>query len=141
MIGVRIGFGVVVGLLIGIAGLVVSRHEVFVAGIAWPWGLVVTLLAVPVVLTGVGRVGSQAASWSAAAGWFLPVAVLVLIHPGGDQIPGQDTTGLAYLILGAIVVVATVVMTTSWQPARPADEPAIPARSGSRRTAPPPRRR
>jgi hypothetical protein len=140
VIGVRIGSGLIVGLLIGIAGLVVSRHEVFVVGVDWPWGLVVTLLAVPVVLTGVGRVGSQVASWSAAGGWFIPVAVLVLVHPGGDQIPGQDTTGLAYLILGLIVVVATVVLTSSWQPVRPADEPATPAGSGSRRTAPPRRR-
>jgi len=136
MIGVRIGLGLVVGFLTGIAGLVVSRHEVFVAGVTWPWGLVVTLLAVPVVLTGVGRVGSQGGAWAAAAGWFLPVALLVLVHPGGDQIPGQDTTGLAYLVLGLIVVVATVVMTTTWQPVRPADEPATSARSGSRRTAP-----
>ena len=93
MTGLRIGAGLLVGLVTGVAGLVVSRHEVFLGGVAWPWGLVVTLLAVPLVLTGVGRVGSQVAAWSAAAGWFLPVAALVLVHPGGDQIPGQDTTG------------------------------------------------
>jgi hypothetical protein len=140
MTGVRIGSGLAVGLLVGIAGLVVSRHEVLVVGVAWPWGLVLTLLAIPVVLTGVGRAGSQVASWSAAAGWFLPLAVLVLVHPGGDQIPGQDTTGLAYLILGLIVVVATVVLTAPRRPVRPADEQATPAGSGPRLPASPRRR-
>ena len=49
--------------------------------------------AVPLVLTGVGRAGTQVAAWSAAAGWFLPVAVLLLVHPGGDQIPGRTPPG------------------------------------------------
>jgi hypothetical protein len=80
------------------------------------------------------------ASWSAAAGWFLPLAALVLFHPGGDQIPGQDTIGLAYLILGLIVVVATVVLTPPQAPVRLADEPATPVRSDSRRPASPRRR-
>lgn len=140
MTGLRIGSGLIVGLVTGVAGPVVSRHVVLVAGVAWPWGLVVTLLTVPLVLTGVGRAGSRVAAWSAAAGWFLPVAVLVLVHPGGDQIPGQDTTGLAYLILGLIVVVAAVLMTPPSRSVRPAGEPVTPPGSGSRRTAPPRRR-
>jgi Family of unknown function (DUF6113) len=137
MTGLRIGSGLLVGLVTGVAGVVVSRHEVVVAGVAWPWGLVVTLVAVPLVLAGVGRVRSEVSGWAAAVGWFVPVVVLVLVHPGGDQIPGQDTVGLAYLILGLIVVVATVLMTTTPQPLRPAGAPARPPGSGSRRTAPP----
>jgi hypothetical protein len=136
MTGLRIGSGLLVGLLTGVAGLVVSRHEVFVAGVSWPWGLVVTLVAVPVVLTGVGRAGAQAAAWAAAAGWFLPVAVLVLVHPGGDQIPGQDTTGLAYLVLGLIVVVAAVLLTPSPWSVRPPDEPVRPPVSHPRTARP-----
>ena len=136
MTGLRIGAGLLVGLVTGIAGLVVSRHEVFLGGVAWPWGLVVTLLAVPLVLTGVGRVGSQVAAWSAAAGWFLPVAVLVLVHPGGDQIPGQDTTGLAYLILGLIVVVAAALLTPPTRSVSSVGGPAKPAASASPSRAP-----
>jgi hypothetical protein len=137
---VRIGSGLGVGLVTGIAGVVVCRHEVFVARVAWPWGLVLTLLAVPLVLTGVGRLGSQVAAWAAAVGWFLPVALLALVHPGGDQIPGQDTTGLAYLILGLIVVVAAVLMAPARQPVRPAGESATPPESAGRRADPPHRR-
>jgi hypothetical protein len=123
------GAGLIVGILTGIAGLVVTRHAVYLAGVAWPWGLVLTLAAVPAVLLAVSRAWSQAAAWSAAAGWFLPVALIVVFHPGGDQIPGQDATGSAYLILGVIVAVATVLMSTS-QPVRRTDEPATPSRSG-----------
>jgi Family of unknown function (DUF6113) len=137
---VRIASGLFVGLVTGIAGLVVSRHQLFLARVSWPWGLVLTLVAVPLVLTGVGRLGSQVAAWAAAAGWFLPVAVLALVHPGGDQIPGQDTTGLAYLILGLIGVVAAVVLTPSERALSPTEQAASPPRSGSARPAPPRRR-
>jgi hypothetical protein len=137
---VRIASGLLVGLVTGIAGLVVSRQQVFVARVTWPWGLVLTLVAVPLVLAGVGRLGSRAAAMAAAAGWFLPVAVLALVHPGGDEIPGQDTTGLAYLVLGLIGVVAAVMLTPSKRPISPTGPAARSPGSGPGRTAPPRRR-
>lgn len=104
MTGLRAAAGFVVGLITGVCGVVLCRHLVVIAGRAVPWGVVVAIAGSAVVVFAVGAAVGQVAAFCAVVGWFVPVALPVLIRPGGDEIPGQDGVGLAYLLLGTMVV-------------------------------------
>lgn len=100
---------VLAGVLAAVAGTLVARADAVVGSTVLPWGLVLTL----VTTLAVARAGAVLSGFGGAlavgAGWFVTVAVLALLGPGGDQLIGSDWTGVAFMGLGVVAVGAVVI--------------------------------
>lgn len=107
-------------LAIGVAGVVVAVLASWVSRGAWrpgslvlPWGG-----ALGIAGSGAGvwlaRGWTSAAGFAAAAGWLVGIAYLLSGGPGGDFILTNDWLGNGFLLLAAMVVIATAGW-GSWQ--------------------------
>ncbi len=95
-----------VGLVVGVAAVLVHRDGLLTLGLA-----VVTSLAVPLLL----RSGTRPSLASAfALGWVVLVGLVLLGRPEGDWAVGGDLAGYALVATGA----ALVVLGTGALPAR-----------------------
>jgi hypothetical protein len=102
----RLGL-VLLGAYVAVIGAVVHRHRVELWGVAWPWGLVLALVATAAVALGAGRIGRVGETWF-ALGW----AVVILgqsLSPTGSYLVAADWLGWVYSLigmgsLGAIIV-------------------------------------
>jgi len=95
---------VLVGLVAGAAGLLVSRADVLVGDTVLPWGLAAALAGALVLFAGARACARTGGVVAAAIGWFVPLAAGGLYHPGGDIVLGQDWRGLLYPAIGVLLV-------------------------------------
>lgn len=99
----------VTGFLVGLAAVAVHGR--------W-WGLLLAWLGSSAGLLGL-RPGYQRIAY--AAGWLVPIALGSIPRPTGGYAIATDATGIGLLVLGLVLVIATIV-TLPIRPRRRADE-------------------
>lgn len=77
-----------------------------------PWGLVLALASVVVVVRAAALLGGAAGLLGAAGGWFGAVLWLQTPGPGGDFLLVSDALGYGFLYVGMLLVVVAVVTGT-----------------------------
>lgn len=101
----------VLGVVLGALGIVMQASRSLIGGHQVPWGLVVTLLVIAIVV--------RSASWYArtrstgalvGVGWLLATIGLALTGPGGDILLPSITRSWVYLIGGLIVVLVAAMV-------------------------------
>lgn len=104
---------VVLGLWVGAVGLFMHR-QVWVAGVTWPWGLVLVLLTTMVVLRALVT-GPRLVSV-----WFLLGWAVVLVAPallaGDDFLVASDPLTWTWLLASAGLIVIDVVRASRVDP-------------------------
>jgi len=101
--------GLAVGLATAVCGLVTYRHVWRDGPVPLPWGLVLALVTVAVVVRAAGLVAGPPALVGVAGGWFGAVLWLQTPGPGGDFLLVSDALGYGYLYAGMLLVVLAVV--------------------------------
>lgn len=97
---------VVLGLWVGAVGLVMHR-QVWIAGVTWPWGLVLVLLTTMVVLRGLAT-GPRLASVWFLLGWACVLLVAALLA-GDDFLVASDALTWTWMFASAGLIVIDVV--------------------------------
>ncbi len=104
---------VVLGLWVGAVGLVVHQ-QVWVAGVTWPWGLVLVLLTTMVVLRGLATGPRLASAWF-LLGWACVLLVPVLLA-GDDFLVGSGPVTWTWMFASAGLIVIDVVRASRVDP-------------------------
>ncbi|GAA1445545.1 DUF6113 family protein [Leifsonia poae] len=96
-------FGVVIG---GVGTIV--HQTTFTAGIAWPWALVLSLVAYTSLLVGLRMLGSRIPALIAALGTILTVLLFTQKSAGGSVLIPNNVLGQVWL--AAPIVLAAIVL-------------------------------
>ncbi len=104
--------GAAVGFATAVCGLLVYRHVWRDGPVPVPWGLVLALSTLVVVVRAAALVGGPAAVLGAAAGWFGAVLWLQSPGPGGDFLLVSDALGYGFLYAGTLLVLLAGVLGT-----------------------------
>lgn len=98
---------------VGLGGIVVAVLAAWVSRAAWrgeglllPWGIALSL-AGTVSAVWIARAKATSLGFAAAAGWLVAAAGLLVRGPGGDLLLINDAYGNAFLLAGAMAVIAT----------------------------------
>jgi hypothetical protein len=105
---------VVLGAAVGLTGLVVHRHALWLEGWPLPWGLALAVAAPAAV--GVGLRGRQPAQLGYLLGWLSVLTVALEEGPGGDFVLLSDVLGWGFL--GVTMPVIAVVLGVGAVPRR-----------------------
>lgn len=93
---------VVLGVLIGLVGAVVASARTTIGGVVVPWGTVLMLVVLPVVVrAAVWQSASRAAGMALAAGWFVATGAALTLAPGDDVLLPDSTRTWVYILGGA----------------------------------------
>ena len=103
-----------VGLLVGTLGAFLQASRMFVAGFAVPWGTVLVLLCLVVLVRGaVELADSRWAGWSLFAGWLAATVLFASPMPWGALVISAGGRQMAYLF-GGVVLGAAAATVPSW---------------------------
>ena len=91
-----------VGVYVGGLGAFVHRHEWRAGGVAWPWGLVLSVAVTALVAVAAARVHRVGAAWF-ALGWAL-VLMVPMLPANGSYLVADDWLGWTYALAGAGVI-------------------------------------
>lgn len=97
----------VLGLWVGAVGLVMHRQVGVVAGVTWPWGLVLVLLTTMVVLRGLAT-GPRLGSVWFLLGW-APVLLVQAVLIGDSFLVDSDPVTWTWVLASAGLIVIDVV--------------------------------
>jgi hypothetical protein len=97
---------VLLGVVVGLAGLVVHRHAVWLGGWPLPWGVALAVAAPAAVGFGLG--GRPPALVGYLLGWLSVVTAALGEGPGGDFVLLSDVLGWGFL--GVTLPVIAVVL-------------------------------
>jgi len=117
--------GVLLGAGVGLAGLVVHRHALWVAGWPVPWGALLGVAAPTVIGLGLRRRTPLLLGY--LLGWFLLVMVALATGPGGDFMLLSDVLGWGFL--AASLLLMGVVLVAGARARRDADRSAEASRA------------
>lgn len=93
-----------VGLLVGTLGAFLQASRAVVAGIPIPWGTVLVLVALVVLIRGaVELADSRWAGWALFAGWLGTTVLFASPMPWGALVISAGNRQMAYLIGGVIL--------------------------------------
>ena len=100
---------VLVGVVVGLAGLLAHRHAARPSGVLLPWGLLLglatayavirALSVTPVAVRGAGACG---------AGWVMAVVAAQVARPEGDFLVAGDPLGMGFVFGGMLAVAVAV---------------------------------
>ena len=92
-----------IGAWTGFVAMIVHRHAVHIAGVTWPWGLVLVLLVTAVVVRVCSEAQTVGAAWF-ALGW-LAALMLERVIGGASTMVATDWVGWAFMLgsLGIVV--------------------------------------
>jgi hypothetical protein len=116
---------VLCGAALGLAGLAVHRHAVWIAGWPLPWGAVLGVAAPTAVGLGLRR--RTPALLGFLLGWLLLVTAALSDGPGGDFVLLSDPLGWGFLA-ASVLLIAVVLAVGATSRGRAA------SRGGARRT-------
>jgi len=99
----------VLGLLLGLVGAVVASARTTVGGVVVPWGTVLMLVVLAVVVrAAVWQAGSRAAGMSLVAGWFLATGAALALAPGDDVLLPDSPRTWVYVLGGALLCLLAI---------------------------------
>ena len=99
------------GLAIGIAGAFLQGSRLLVGGVTLPWGLVVALIALLVLVrAGVELTGSRWGGWIVLLTWIAVTIAFAAELPSGDLVISAGGRQMAYLLGGVIVGAAAATV-------------------------------
>ncbi len=102
--------GAALGVVLGLASLMVHREALRVSGVPLPWGLLLGLGTTYSVVTGLSLTAAGVrGSAGCGAGWLLLVLAAQRTRPEGDFLVAGDGLGLGFVLGGMVVVAAAVV--------------------------------
>ena len=100
-----------VGLAIGIAGAFLQGSRFLVGGVTLPWGLVVALVALLVlVLAGIEITRSRWGGWIVLLAWIAATVAFAAELPSGDLVISAGGRQMAYLLGGVIIGAAAATV-------------------------------
>ena len=101
----------VAGAVIGIAGAFLQGARLVVSGTALPWGLVVALIALLLLVrAGVEISGSRWGGWIVLVTWIAVTVTFAAELPTGDLVISAGGRQMAYLLGGVIVGAAAATV-------------------------------
>lgn len=99
------------GLVIGIAGAFLQGARFLVGGVTIPWGLVVALLALLVLVrAGIEITSSRWGGWVVLLVWIAVTVAFAAELPSGDLVISAGGRQMAYLLGGVIVGAAAATV-------------------------------
>lgn len=102
---------VLAGLLIGVAGAFVQGARFLVGGATAPWGLVVALIALLVLVrAGIEVTRSRWGGWIVLLVWIGATVAFAAELPSGDLVISAGGRQMAYLLGGVIVGAAAATV-------------------------------
>ncbi len=117
--------GVVVGLLVAVAGLAAHRQVWRSGQVAVPWGLALSLVTLLTTVLAARYLGGVTAVIGTSAGWVATVVWLQTPRPEGDFLLAADALGYGFAVGGMVVALLGVVIAMSRPPrarSRPGDD-------------------
>jgi hypothetical protein len=113
------------GLLTGTVGTIAQQSTVAIFNVAVPWGEILGLLAIGLLLAGLRLVNdSRWFALSAAVGVLIPIGVFSLQSAGGSVLIPNDSLGAAWL-WGAVIICVILVAAPGLPRRREADQNGI----------------
>jgi len=102
--GLLAAAALLIGLLVGTLGAFLQASRSMVAGVAIPWGTVLVLIALVVLIRGAIEVAdSRWAGWALFAGWLGATVLFASPMPWGALVISAGNRQMAYLIGGVIL--------------------------------------
>lgn len=102
---------VLVGVVFGALAAFLQALRWFVWGVSVPWGTVLMLLALVVLVRGaVEGMHSRWAGWALYGGWLLATVVFAAETPSGDLVLSGGTRQVVYLFGGVILGAAAATV-------------------------------
>ena len=99
------------GLVIGIAGAFLQGARVIAGGVTVPWGLVLALVALLVLVrAGVEMTSSRWGGWIVLLVWIAATVAFAAELPSGDLVISAGGRQMAYLLGGVIVGAAAATV-------------------------------
>lgn len=99
------------GLLIGVAGAFLQGSRLLIGGVTLPWGLVLALVALLVLVrAGVEVSGSRWGGWLVLGTWIAVTVAFAAELPTGDLVISAGGRQMAYLLGGVIVGAAAATV-------------------------------
>lgn len=100
-----------VGLAVGAITAFTQAHRFVIGTVALPWGVVVSLIILLIVIRGATWLSlSRAGGWMVFIGWLVATVALSLETPSGDVAISGGNRQLAYLIIGAVAGAAAAAL-------------------------------
>jgi hypothetical protein len=100
-----------VGLAIGIAGAFLQGARFLVGGVTLPWGLVVALVALLVLVrAGIEITHSRWGGWIVLLAWIAATVAFAAELPSGDLVISAGGRQMAYLLGGVIIGAAAATV-------------------------------
>ena len=100
-----------VGLVVGVIGAFLQAARLLIAGWTLPWGLVVSLVALLVLIRGAVEIAqSRWAGWLLFAGWLAATLAFAAQLPSGALVISAGDRQLAYLIGGVVLGAAAATV-------------------------------
>jgi hypothetical protein len=100
-----------VGLAIGIAGAFLQGSRFLVGGVTLPWGLVVALVALLVLVrAGIEITRSRWGGWIVLLAWIAATVAFAAELPSGDLVISAGGRQMAYLLGGVIIGAAAATV-------------------------------
>lgn len=100
-----------VGLAIGIAGAFLQGSRFLVGGVTLPWGLVVALVALLVLVrAGIELTRSRWGGWIVLLAWIAATVAFAAELPSGDLVISAGGRQMAYLLGGVIIGAAAATV-------------------------------
>lgn len=104
---IRVGL-LFAGAYVGVLGSFVHRHEWRAGGVAWPWGLVLSVAVTALVAVAAARLHRVGAAWF-ALGWGLVLMVPMMLS-NGSYLVADDWLGWTYSLAGTGAIVGVLFL-------------------------------
>jgi hypothetical protein len=99
------------GLLLGVIGAFLQGARLIVAGVTLPWGLVVAVVALVIVIrAGIDVTSSRWAGWCVLLAWIAATVAFAAELPSGDLVISAGGRQMAYLLGGVVVGAAAATV-------------------------------
>jgi hypothetical protein len=99
------------GLLLGAVGAFLQGSRLLVGGVMLPWGLVVAVVALIIVIrAGIDVTGSRWAGWLVLVTWIAATVAFAAELPSGDLVISAGGRQMTYLIGGVILGAAAATV-------------------------------
>ena len=112
IVRLALGIGLVaVGVVVGVLGAFVQAARFMVGDVSVPWGTVLVLVALLVLVRGaVEAAESRWGGWALFTGWLAATLVFASEMPSGSLVVSSGTRQLVYLMVGVVAAAAAATV-------------------------------